>query len=760
MYRLTSRIAAYLVSVCVLMTAACAGNPEERKQRYLSSGDAYFEQEQYAEAVIEYSNAVQIDPVFGEVREKRALAYARLGDHVNALQEYVRAADLQPDDLELQIVAGRYLLLAGRADDARARAEVALQLDPENVSALILLGNALAGLQDFETAIEKIEEAIQLEPASSAGYANIGVIEAARGRPLEAEAAFFKATEVEPSSVEAHLALASLYWAERRPEDAEASFRTAYQLAPEGALVNRALAALTLATGRAEEAEGYLKTVARSEPGPAAEMALADYYLAVGRPRDAIATLDPLRTDMRASIAATHGLARAYAALGDSSRASELADDLLSQAPMDAGALLLKGQLLSAQGQDEDAFERVKEAVSASPESARAQYALGRMLAARGDVDAAKSAFAEVLRINPLATVAEIELSKLELMSGGTDASIKLAQAAVNRAPDNLDARLALVRSLLASGDVQRAEDELEAHGTTGPNAAVLTHRAMVAGAKNDTATARQLYEEALALDPYGILAVAGLVGLDLTKQDFAAARARMDQQLATYPDRVDLLILAARVAALSTDPSTAERHLRRAIDVEPSSLPAYSMLGQLYQSQGKLDQAVLEYEEIAKRLSRPVAALTMAGVIYQSQGKTELARERFEQVLDIEPRAAIAANNLAWMLAESGENLDRALELAQAATAAMPESPEVRDTLGWIYYKRRLTDLAISAFGESVRGAPQNATYHHHLALAHLQAGDTAKATDLLERALSLDPDFPAADDARTKVAELSAAR
>ena len=740
--------------MAALPLVACAGDPVARKQRYLASGDAYFEQAEYPEAIIEYSNAVQIDPRFGEARAKRALSYARAGNQANALEEYLRAADLMPEDVELQIVAGRYLLLARRLDEARARAEAALALEPENVPALILLGNALAGLQDFETAIEKIEEAIALDPTSAVGYANIGAIESARGRGREAEAAFRKATEVEPTSVQVHLAFASFYWSARRPKEAEASFRLAHQLAPDDPMVNRALAALTLATGRAQEAEGYLKAVAESAPSPAAEMALADYYLAVGRPNDAIATLEPLQADRRTSTVATHGLARAYIAIGDRSKAGELADDLLSRAPTDADALLLKGQLLSAAGQRDEALERVKAAVRANSDSARAQFVLGKMLAARGDVDAAKSAFTQVLRINPRATAAELELSKLELMSGGTDAAVKLAQGAVTRAPGNLDAQLTLVRSLLAAGDVQRAETEMAALATTEPNAAILTHRGLLAAAKKDFAAARQVYEQALALNPSGFQALAGLVSLDLAIRNFDAAKARVEQRLEASPDRVDLLILAARTAAASNDPASVERHLRRAIDVDPTSLPAYAMLARLYYSQKKLDQAAAEYEELSKHQSRPVAPLTMAGMIYLAQGNNQLGRERFEQVLEIDPRAGMAANNLAWMLADSGENLDRALELAQTATAAMPESAAVRDTLGWVYYKRDLTELAISTMTESVRLDPRNASYQYRLALAYLQANDTVRAKQFLEGALELDPTFPGADDARAKLA------
>ena len=94
-----------------------------------------------------------MDARFGEARVKLAETYAKLGDHGSALSEYVRAADLLPENVDLQLTAGSYLLLAGKAEDARSRAESVLKRDPKNVQALILLGNALAGLKNFEAAV-------------------------------------------------------------------------------------------------------------------------------------------------------------------------------------------------------------------------------------------------------------------------------------------------------------------------------------------------------------------------------------------------------------------------------------------------------------------------------------------------------------------------------------------------------------------------------------------------------------------------------
>src|SRR5687767_8160843 len=66
------------------------------KLQFLKSGDAYAVKKDYQAAIVEYRNAIQQDPRFGEARLKLADALASLGDVRNATREYVRAADLIP----------------------------------------------------------------------------------------------------------------------------------------------------------------------------------------------------------------------------------------------------------------------------------------------------------------------------------------------------------------------------------------------------------------------------------------------------------------------------------------------------------------------------------------------------------------------------------------------------------------------------------------------------------------------------------------
>src|SRR6185295_10793858 len=117
------------------------------------SGDKYTADKKYQEAVIQYRNAVQQDPRFGEARYKLAETYERLNDPNSAYGEYIRAADLLPNDIHAQVKAANMLVMTGQFADASSRADKALAIDAKNVDALIAKGNALAGLHNLDAAL-------------------------------------------------------------------------------------------------------------------------------------------------------------------------------------------------------------------------------------------------------------------------------------------------------------------------------------------------------------------------------------------------------------------------------------------------------------------------------------------------------------------------------------------------------------------------------------------------------------------------------
>jgi len=344
-----------------------------------------------------------------------------------------------------------------------------------------------------------------------------------------------------------------------------------------------------------------------------------------------------------------------------------------------------------------------------------------------------------------------VQLARIAMQRNSLPSAIQLAEQAATLQPGNLGAQLVLARSLTASGDLDRATAVTRGLVEAAPQSGVVqTQAGMLALAKGDRAGARAAFEKALSLDDRLVEALSALVLLDFQEKTPERARARIEQRLQKTPHNSAVLALAGRAWASSGDAAKGEEFLRRAIDADPLNLEAYSQLGALYISQRKLDQAIAEFDKLAARQPNAVAPQTMAALILQAQGKDEEARRRYERLVAKDSHAAVASNNLAWMYASRGEQLDRALQLAEAAVAVLPDHPEINDTLAFVYLKKQLPSLAIPPLRLALEKDPANAAFHYHLGLAYSQTGDKAAARRSLERALQLKADFDGAEDAR----------
>jgi Flp pilus assembly protein TadD len=105
-------------------------------------------------------------------------------------------------------------------------------------------------------------------------------------------------------------------------------------------------------------------------------------------------------------------------------------------------------------------------------------------------------------------------------------------------------------------------------------------------------------------------------------------------------------------------------------------------------------------------------------------------------------------------MYAETGENLDVALQLAQTAKSQLPDNSQVNDTLGWLYYKKGFASQAVLFLEEASKQGPPNPGTQYRLGLAYLKNGDKKNARASLEQALKLNPEFEGAADARKTLA------
>jgi tetratricopeptide (TPR) repeat protein len=435
-------------------------------------------------------------------------------------------------------------------------------------------------------------------------------------------------------------------------------------------------------------------------------------------------------------------LAAIAAATRTNAEAYELLDAVLKKAPNNVDALNGKAQLKLSEGKLDEALSNVNAALAADRNAAAAHFLQGRILASRDQPAEAIAAYKEALRLNSKLAAANVELARLHLAINKPNEAVQFAQAAIRVAPAYPEAQLMLARAQLATGNPASAEKTLAALNTSYPESAVVqTEMGRLYLLKGDKVRGRAALERALAKDATQIAALEGLTGLDIRDKKPGEARARVDAALAASPRNDALYLLAGRTYAELQDAPAAERAFKQALDINPANLQTYIALGQLYAQQRRLPEATTEFETLVQRQPKAIGPQTALGILLQLQNRPDEARARYEKVLQLDSRAAVAANNLAWIYAQQGTNLDIALQLAQTAKSQLPDMPEVNDTLGWVYHKKGMANLAIPPLQQSIAKAPNNPTYHYHLGVAYASAGDKARARQSLERALALNP-------------------
>jgi tetratricopeptide (TPR) repeat protein len=103
-------------------------------------------------------------------------------------------------------------------------------------------------------------------------------------------------------------------------------------------------------------------------------------------------------------------------------------------------------------------------------------------------------------------------------------------------------------------------------------------------------------------------------------------------------------------------------------------------------------------------------------------------AKLQCRRALSLWPEDAASMNNLAYLLAETGDNLDEALKLARQAVSKAPGQPYFADTLGFVYLKRNQNDDALEIFNNLVRKYSDDPAFSYHWAWSGIRRGNWAR--------------------------------
>jgi tetratricopeptide (TPR) repeat protein len=766
-------VAVRLLLSCCLVAAlftGCSRNPNARKQKYFDSGEKYFAEGKYREAVIQYSNAVQIDPRFAQGHSQLAQAYLKLGDTQRAYNELSRTVELAPDDYRAHTDIANLLSGARRPDgtpfpeyitQAKPHLDLLREKQPNNPETHEAWANYYAAQNKLGEALQEAQQAISADPNRSESYLLLALLQIRANQNDQAEASFKKATAADPKSLNAMLALGGFYESHNRFSEAEQQFKRAIQIDPSSGVPRSALVRLLMQEGKKEEIVSFLQQTKKDLPNNhQGYTMLGDYYFATGDIDRALAEYASLYKEHSKDAQVKKNYIQLLILKNQLDEATKLDNEILKSHPNDVEGLIFKGELQRVRNDAAGAIESLQAALHNEPDNAVAHYQLGLAYAQQFDTSRAESEWREAVRTRPELTDAQRALATLQLGRGEYDNALQTAQQIVNAQPFSADGFMLKGMAELGLNkfdDAQRDNQEALKRAPNSP--APYVQLGQVQLVQKHYRDAENFYQQALDKDPSSSDALRGLMTTYVEQKQYDRAIAAANAQIAKSPNNSNYYdLLGTALFQGKKDYSAAEAALRKAVDLDSKNTDAIEKLGKVQIQQGNMDQALALYEQAIKNNPREVRFYILAGELHGVKQNWDQAKAMYQQALSVSPNNALAANNLAYVLLEQGGNIDVAMNMAQTARRGMPNSPTAADTLGWAYYQKGIYSSAVGQFQEALRlneknGGVDNPVVHYHLGMAYEKLNQNGLARQQLEKAVKLRPEYA---DARKALSQL----
>jgi tetratricopeptide (TPR) repeat protein len=565
----------------------------------------------------------------------RARLFAADGEFQEALKEFRRAVELDPEDGHLRREYAEALRDFGILPEAEEQARKAVVLVPENAAAHRVLGQILLsksrGKEGIEAALPDLKKANDLQPAEPSGAVALGQAYLRLDRPKEAAAVLARVQDGARGPMLALLYGEALEKSDR-PEEAEAVYQGVLRIDEENAPANLGLLRVYQATRRFDKALPILAQLVERQPGNLGLKAQYGFALLRARRLDEAeaAFQEVLKADPDNRDALRH-----YSTLLSERLETERADDLLKRLqglePDDADVAFRRAlNFLEARRLDE--AETVLRDLRSTLVAQKAPAAgiasvdgqLGYVALLRKDWPAARAA----VRPHLIEEDGTVNLQALNLLAQvARDADdpaegLKACREAFAKQPKEL-----AVRSLLAEFLLRSTKEKEKAEG----------EELVAAIAKDGRAGALAAADVWQRLEKYGRAA------------DAASAA------LAQFPDDPDLLFRKA--ASLEREKKV------------PESVAAFERLLELKPDHG--------------------AALNYLGYMYADRNENlDRALELVTKAVSLEPSNAAYLDSLGWIYFRLGR-MEEAEKSLLTAKRLSPDDPTIEDHLGDLEEKR-----------------------------------------------------------------------
>jgi len=750
-----------LATLCALVFGtACTQN----SQKLLTAGNKYHQDKKYKEASILYRKAIAKDKTNAEAYYREGLNLLDQKSPFEASKFLRRAVDLKPANTDAEMKLAEIYLFVYSSNtkkfksllpEVRELTSKILQHEPNSFNGIRL--QALIHLADgnFDKALASFAEANRIRPYSREIVGWYAETLVAAKRPDEAEILALDMIAHDKTWGPGYDFLFVQYSQQNNPEKAEAVLRERVANDPSnpGAITN--LADYLLATNRFSEADTLMRRVIVGKTFPAGREMLGDFFV---RARKLDQAIEQYRAAAKEDSAhALHydlRIVTTYAMMGRRDDAIRLAKTLAENNPKDHATNQIYASLLLDTGIKSDAAKSLAELnglVQKNPADASLHLNLARAYVSLDETDKALTEALEAIREQPKLMFARLLAARIYKDRGEYPKALEQTDVILASEPGNPEARLVRCGALIGLNEADRALPELEAllHQYPQMNDARFALASLYLG-KNQPLKASDEFESMWKSNPPDNR---GFIGLQIVKlaqgKGDEAVRALQDfvQKNPTVPSyRYQLANVeaSAGIAAMKSDSREAKILFQQSagdykdiLKTTPKSSDVWLRLGVIQRQLGEYQPALGSFEQAGSTNPHSAEAFLNQAMLLESLNRMKEATDAYNKVLGIDPENALALNNLAFINAQAGANLDQAMTFAERAKKKYPNNPDISDTLGFIYLQKNLNPEAVHMFRQVLQDEPKNAIFRLHLAMALLKQGDKQGAREEAGKAL-----------------------
>jgi tetratricopeptide (TPR) repeat protein len=205
------------------------------------------------------------------------------------------------------------------------------------------------------------------------------------------------------------------------------------------------------------------------------------------------------------------------------------------------------------------------------------------------------------------------------------------------------------------------------------------------------------------------------------------------------------IVVVAALMASASKQASywrNSESLWNHTLACTSRNYVAHNDLGGALFKQGRVAEAIVQYQSALEINPRYVEAHNDLGVVLARQGQTTEAIGHYRTALEINPDYVEAHINLANSLAAAGQ-VNEAISHFQRALQLDPDNGEPHNDWGALLLRQGQNIEAMEHLQKAVEREPDNAEVQVNLGTALVTEGRTAEAIRCYQKALDLRPDY-----------------